>query len=236
MEGKDGFLTTDGIEGLIWTDMIMGNTIDHTPTAVQKAGRGAGIIRQCPQYPGEFHYWIDKETARAIEHHYKKVDAVNELPGTNTILQAVSHAEAIVPRIRQNHDVDMSLFRVIRGANPRDTLELTKRIVTEVFHETFRLPDYDRARDQYKTSLNRTSDIVSVIDAIKKVPGAYGTRNHEKKYRRFLPCYLNVVDVNTLCCVIPLIDPSYTADQKAALQARYTSKFLLCPQEGDMPH
>jgi hypothetical protein len=236
MEGKDGFLTTDGIEGLIWTNMIMGNKIDHTPTAVQKAGRGAGIIRQCPQYPGKFHYWIDKETARAIEHHYKKVDAVNELPGTNTILQAVTHAEAIVPRIRQNHDVDMALFRVIRGANKAETIELTKKIVTEVFHETFRLPEYDRARNQYKTSLNRTSDVVSLIDAIKKVPGAYGTRNQEKKYRRFLPCYLNVVDANTLCCVIPLIDPSYTTAQKEALETRYASKFLLCPQEGDMPH
>ncbi len=97
IEGKDGLCHTDGIEGLIWTDMILGNKIDDIAVAVQKAGRGAGIIRQCPQYPGQFTYWIDEVTAKNIEHHYKKVDAINELDGANTMQQAIERAKEIVP-------------------------------------------------------------------------------------------------------------------------------------------
>ena len=92
--GKD-LLKTDGIEGLIWTDMIMGNKIEHIPTAVQKAGRGAGIIRQCPQYSGQFHYWIDLATATSITNHYTKVDKVNELDGAHTMAQAIKHVKML---------------------------------------------------------------------------------------------------------------------------------------------
>lgn len=77
----------------------MGNKIEHIPTAVQKAGRGAGIIRQCPQYSGQFHYWIDSFTSSFIEHHYKMVDKANELKGTNSLIQAVSHAKSLVHRV-----------------------------------------------------------------------------------------------------------------------------------------
>ena len=238
IEGKDGQLETDGKEGLIWTDMIMGNKIEHIPTAVQKAGRGAGIIRQCPQYPSEFHYWIDAETSKHILRHYQKVDKVNELRGTNSMLQAVTHANALLPIVRQNHEVDPSTFRVIKGTSPQHTLELTKEIVKDVFlKENYRSPSLGNGTNGdprfYVTSLNTGQCVVSVIDAVKKVPGAYGTNGGQRTYRRFMPSYKDLTNEETLHVVIPLIDPSYTSEMKAKLDREFAAYFVTIPQEGE---
>jgi len=77
-----------GMEGLIWTDIILGR-IEDTNTAVQKAGRLAGIIGQCPQYYGKCTYWTDERTQRDILRHNNIVDEANKLTGC-TVLQAVT--------------------------------------------------------------------------------------------------------------------------------------------------
>jgi hypothetical protein len=174
IDGVDGMLNTDGKEGLIWTDMCMGNKIEYIATAVQKAGRGAGIIRQCPQYPGAFHYWVEDGTSRNIEHHYNKVDAVNILQGSNSMLQAITHAEATIPVVRKNHNVDEGTFRVLHGSTAAETLDIMKRIIIEIFKESFRTPNRNES-GKYKTSLNNKSDVVELLEAVKKVPGSYGT-------------------------------------------------------------
>ena len=205
IDGKDGILNTDGKEGLIWTDMCMGNKIEHLSTAIQKAGRGAGIIRQCPQYPGVFHYWIDETTAEHIESHYKKVDVVNGIPGSNSIFQAINYANAVIPANPQrNHDVDETIFRVVSCENEEETIKLTKEIITKVMKETFRKPQRDES-GKFKTSLNTKSEVVTLLDAVKSVPTSYGTNSGSITYRRYLPSYIG----NTLYCVIPLIDPGY---------------------------
>ena len=84
----------DGSEGLIWTDMILGR-IEDVNTAVQKAGRLAGIISQCPQYYGKCTYWTDERTRRDILHHNNKVDEANKTTGC-TVLQAVTRANVKV--------------------------------------------------------------------------------------------------------------------------------------------
>ena len=78
----------DGSEGLIWTDIILGR-IDDVNTAVQKAGRLAGIIAQCPQYYGKCTYWTDEHTQREILRHNTIVDEANKLTGCS-VLQAVT--------------------------------------------------------------------------------------------------------------------------------------------------
>lgn len=241
--GPDGDLTTDGIEGLIWTDMIMGNKIVHIPTAVQKAGRGAGIVRQCPQYPGEFHYWIDETTSEHIMRHYLKVDAVHILPGSNSMIQAITHASAAIPAIQQqNHNVDENTFRVVRGANISETIKLTEKIIKDVFKDTFRMPRRDQASGKYKTSLNDRSDVVSLLDAVKGVPGTYGTNSGVTTYRRFLACYKDLGDPNSLCCVIPLLDPKYKLINEVAnkttiqiLEEQFEDKFIQVPRRGPIP-
>lgn len=79
-------------EGLIFTDEILGS-VDTKSTAVQKAGRGAGVIAQCPQYCGNFHYWTNQHTADTIMQHNNQVDAMNRLPGAHTARQAEVRGE-----------------------------------------------------------------------------------------------------------------------------------------------
>jgi hypothetical protein len=78
-------------EGLIFTDLILGHVEDKN-TAAQKAGRAAGIIAHCPQYPGKIHYWTDDRTAQMVVRHNKIVDAANALPGVYSTLQATTRA------------------------------------------------------------------------------------------------------------------------------------------------
>jgi hypothetical protein len=82
----------DGSNGLIWTDMILGR-IDDKDSAVQKAGRLAGVVEQCPQYPGKLTWWTDEKTAALIIRHNNIVDGAGEKRGCSA-LQAVSRADA----------------------------------------------------------------------------------------------------------------------------------------------
>lgn len=85
----------DGSPGLIFTDMILGRIQDKN-TAVQKAGRLAGIIAQCPSYSGSIHFWTDALTAAIIRRHNTVVDKANTKKGCSAI-QAVEKAKATVP-------------------------------------------------------------------------------------------------------------------------------------------
>jgi hypothetical protein len=97
---KHGPITVDARESLIWTDMFLGR-IDCKNTAVQKAGRLAGIIAHCPQYPGSLTWWVEASTGRKVELHNLRVDEMNGLPGSHTALQAMTVATAVhpVPRV-----------------------------------------------------------------------------------------------------------------------------------------
>jgi len=53
-----------------------------------------------------------------------------------------------------------------------------------------------------ETSLNRKKDIVSLKDAISKVPSAYGTNNGIKTWRTCYPCYVDVTNNETLRFVV----------------------------------
>jgi hypothetical protein len=90
------FAPTDGTAGLVWTDMILGR-IDDEDTAVQKAGRLAGKVAKCPQYPGKLTWWTDANTAAMIRHHNLMVDEANTLRGCSA-LQAVTRATVSVPK------------------------------------------------------------------------------------------------------------------------------------------
>ena len=71
--------------------------VEIKETAVQKAGRLAGIVAQCPQYPLNLTWWTDTETAMVVKRHYELVDATNKQGGCNTIVQALERAKIAVP-------------------------------------------------------------------------------------------------------------------------------------------
>jgi hypothetical protein len=91
IDGDLGILTTENRNGIIFTDIILG-FIENKDTAVQKAGRLAGIIGNSPQYPGETHYWLDERTEKIIRRHNTIVDKSNNNSGCS-VLQAVMRAQ-----------------------------------------------------------------------------------------------------------------------------------------------
>lgn len=58
-----------------------------------------------------------------------------------------------------------------------------------------------------ETSLNRKKEVVSLEDAIAKVPTAYGTNKGIVTYRTYYPCYVDTNDSSTLRYVV-IIRPS----------------------------
>jgi len=112
-------------EGLIFTDIILGQ-IGRTETAVQKAGRCAGIVAQCPHYCGNVHYWTDAKTAESIRQHNRKVDHMNELAGGYNVKQADTRArERLAQEPNQTPLTIITNKRipvVIDGINPSDII------------------------------------------------------------------------------------------------------------------
>ena len=196
IEGKEGHLQTDGVKGLIWTDLILGK-IDDKARAAQKAGRGAAIMAQCPQYPGEIHYWMHPDTARTVMIHNQTIDQRNMIVGSNSALQAHTRATAAVAAAQpppKNHDTDAKTFRLFRD-------EASARGFCEVMGYAYRKPDV-RSKDAngcFKTSLKKEGVVVNVIDVLKYVKGLYdGNEKWENMRLVFKPCYKDITDPTTL--------------------------------------
>lgn len=64
-----------------------------------------------------------------------------------------------------------------------------------------------------KTSLNTKKTVVSLEDAINKVPTAYGTNKGIKTWRTYYPCYEDKTDANTLRFVF-IIRPGTANEEK----------------------
>jgi hypothetical protein len=189
-----GPLELDGQEGLIWTDMFLGH-VEIKESAVQKAGRLAGIIAHCPQYPGSLTWWTDDDTAKEVKRHYELVDKMNSLPGCNTMVQAIAKAEREVPpQITAAPIVNIDTYRIY------DNEEIVKE-VCKLLNYVYRTTTTNENGFK-ETSLNTKKAVVSLSSAIEKVPTAYGTNNGVKTYRTCYPCYLDITDNTTLRFVV----------------------------------
>lgn len=103
IDGDRGILTTENRDGIVFTDMILGY-IENKATAVQKAGRLAGIIGNSPQYPGSTHYWMDERTEQLIRRHNTVIDETNNINGCS-VFQAVKCAQNSIRDPNNNGDV-----------------------------------------------------------------------------------------------------------------------------------
>ena len=133
--GKYNQIVTNGIDGLIWTDIFLGNIIIAS-SAVQKSGRLDGIIAHCPQYSGSLTFWTTKNTAEIIHNHCQMVDSANRQNGCNTIEQAVERAKRdILPVVfHAEEEVVVALLDprktvpvIIGELTAADMVELAKR-------------------------------------------------------------------------------------------------------------
>jgi len=224
IDGTLGILNTNNREGLVWTDMILG-TIENKNSAVQKAGRLAGIIGNSPQYPGTTHYWTDERTEQSIRRHNTIVDKSNNNNGCS-VLQAVKHAENMTPQIKVNHRVDSRLFRVYNSKetmlNVIKELNFTTRIST---------PNPDGF---IEASLFTESGVLDLLKVIKKVPTGItsgGGTDNGKTSRKVWACYKNTQDSSTLVFVVLLPPDKVSEDKIRIIDSKYPS--IIIPQEGD---
>jgi hypothetical protein len=74
-----------------------------------------------------------------------------------------------------------------------------------------------------ETSLNDKKKVVSLQDAIKKVPTAYGTNNGVKTYRTYYPCYVDTTNNSSLRFVV-IIRPK--TDEKKLVECDKNFTYL----------
>jgi len=217
LDGVNGRILIDGVDGLVWTDMILGH-IENPASAVQKAGRLQGVIAQCPQFTN-ITFWTDQSTSDIVTNRCATTDHVNSERGCSMI-QAISHAKQRHPAPIRNHDVPYRNFRVYRDQE-------TARLACALLDYRFRATQPNAADGFVETSLTSTRRVYGILDAIKNAPyrSAVGVQTH----RVSIPCYTNIADNTTLRFVV-VIRQETTEEQLAAVDAQYPS--IQIPQVG----
>lgn len=222
IDGELGVLITKNKEGLIWTDIILGK-IEDKNTAAQKAGRLAGIIGNSPQYSGTSHYWTDESTENLIRRHNTIVDESNNSFGCS-VLQAVRHAEDATPIVRVNHRTDINTFLVY---NNEDDVKNVCRYLDYYYRATSVSTEGPNTGFR-ETTLNGPKLKASLIQAIDKVPTAYG--GGAAAYRTYYPCYKDINDPTSLYFVV-IIRPGTDVAKLQHVRATWPS--IVIPQEGN---
>jgi hypothetical protein len=168
IDGTQGKLVTCNKEGLVWTDMILGSIPDKN-TAVQKAGRLAGIIGESPQYHGSIDYWTDNKTEELVRSHNTMVDLCNDIKGF-TVSEAVNEAKKRIPILTE---VVVKKSETISNLEEFSSMnELNKRwkIINENGN-VLRQPNKDEETGKYKCSIGSKSETHDIKEVRDKVGG-----------------------------------------------------------------
>jgi hypothetical protein len=84
------------------------------------------------------------------------------------------------------------------------------------------VPTKDNDDGFKETSLNNKRSVVSIKDAIDKVPTAYGTNNGVKTYRTYYPCYVDKTDKTSLHFVL-IIRPGTNENKILECDSKFNS-------------
>lgn len=217
LDGVNGRINIDGIDGLVWTDMILGH-IDNPASAVQKAGRLQGVIAQCPQFT-TITFWTDQSTSDIVTYRCNTTDNVNLERGCSMI-QAMSHAKQRHPAPVRNHDVSYRNFRIYRDQE-------TARRACALLKYRFRAAQLVNADGFIETSLTSTKRVYGILDAITNAP--YRSASGVQTHRTCIPCYTNIADNTTLRFLI-IIRFDTTDERLVEADAQYPP--IHVPQTG----
>ena len=184
------FAPPDGSNGLVWTDMILGRVEDKN-TAVQKAGRLAGIVAQCPQYPGKLTWWTDEKTASMVCRHNDIVDVANTKLGCSA-LQAITRAEV---EVAINEDKpDHSTVPIVIPISPSEYESIKRKVKSTEWDYSTIYPIIERYKPDISSDLERIEksggkDQIVQPDVSSSTYSAYITdfvnaSNNNKKHKR----------------------------------------------------
>jgi hypothetical protein len=167
-----GELHSEGEEGLIWTDVFLGK-IEATPSAVQKAGRGAGIIAQCPQYIGSVTYWTDEATANAVIAHNIQVEHANSQPGSSTMLQSMNRAkEAVTEPIKQSKREKHKVTSYLEPFPSMEALNRRWKEISPSSYDASPLTEIDNKTGKIKCSLGAKGKVQTCEEIEAKLTDA----------------------------------------------------------------
>jgi hypothetical protein len=113
-----------------------------------------------------------------------------------TMLSAknIQNLEAVDLPVVKEEEVDIKLYRIYSDEN-------VVRSVCKILNYTY-ISTKDNADGFKETSLNNKTSVVSLRDAVKKVPTAYGTNKGVKTYRTYYPCYVDTKNNSSLHFVV----------------------------------
>lgn len=204
-----GSLSTDGVEGLIWTDLVLG-TVKIKETAVQKAGRLAGIIGQCPQYPMRgLTWWTDDETAHEVTRHYKTVDETNRQSGGRSIQDAndiakveIANASPMPNRTPTVSKGDDRIKYCIVNCG-KIAMELHEGLYGAKFRKTKPVNGFYYTTTPEQKQHARVMTVSEVIATIPRTGGAKATEHKAHRgARRLMLCYDDPSNADSLRYVI----------------------------------
>lgn len=136
-----------------------------------------------------------------------------------TMLSAkhIENLEAVDLPVVKDEEVDINLYRIYAD-------EEVIRAVCKMLGYHY-VSTKDNADGFKETSLNNKTSVVSLRDAVKKVPTAYGTNNGVKTYRTYYPCYVDTTD-NTSLRFVVIIRPGTDESKVVECDAKFTSLTL----------
>lgn len=121
-----------------------------------------------------------------------KVSAHHTMLSTKHINNLEARDLPVVPEVK----IDISLYRIYTD---EDVVISVCKILGYHYVST-----KDNTDGFKETSLNNKTSVVSLQEAVKKVPTAYGTNNGVKTYRTYYPCYVDTSMKTTLRFVVIL--------------------------------
>jgi len=147
----------------------------------------------------------------------KKKGKVTSMVSTMLSPKHIPNLEAVnLPPVK-DEEVDINLYRIYSD-------EEVVRSVCKLLGYQY-IPTKENANGFKETSLNNKTSVVSLQDAVKKVPTAYGTNNGARTYRTYYPCYIDTANPASLRFVV-IIRPETDEDKIIECDATYTSLTL----------
>ena len=129
----------------------------------------------------------------------------------------IKNLEPVDLPVIKGAEIDIKLYRIYSD-------ETIVREVCKILDYHFN-PTKNNDKGFIETSLNNKTSVVSLRDAVNKVPTAYGTNKGKKTYRTYYPCYIDVNDNTTLRFVI-IIRPTTDESKIVECDAKFTSVTL----------
>jgi hypothetical protein len=145
---------------------------------------------------------------------FKKNNGQVSAVSTMLSVHNIHNLDALDLPVIKDEEVDINLYRIYSDEN-------VVRNVCKILEYNY-LPTKDNPNGFKETSLNTKTSVVSLQDAVKKVPTAYGTNKGVKTYRTYYPCYVDTTNNNSLRFVV-IIRPGTDESKVIECDSKYNS-------------